>query len=151
MSWTDRLTELDITLPNVAAPVADYVPAVATGDLVHTSGQLPFVNGELAVTGRVGADVDPETAKDLARTAALNALAAIDSVVGLDAIDQIVKVVGFVSSAPGFQGQPGVINGASELFGEIFGEAGKHARSAVGVSDLPLNAPLEIEVIARFK
>jgi enamine deaminase RidA (YjgF/YER057c/UK114 family) len=144
-----RLAELGLELPAVAAPVAAYVPAVRTGDLVYTSGQLPFVDGKLAVTGKVGAAVDPDTAKDLARICALNALAAVDGLVGLDAVVRVVKVVGFVASAPGFTGQPGVVNGASELFGDVFGDAGRHARSAVGVAELPLDAPVEVELIVQ--
>ncbi|MDG4665225.1 RidA family protein [Mycobacterium sp. 236(2023)] len=148
-SWSARLTELGIELPQVVAPLAAYVPAVRTGNLVYTAGQLPISGGELQATGKVGAEVSAEDAKDLARQCALNALAAIDALVGIDAVVKIVKVVGFVASAPGFDGQPGVINGASELFGEVFGENGAHARSAVGVSELPRNAPVEVEVIAE--
>ncbi len=144
-----RLAAQGIELPEVVAPLAAYVPAVRTGNLVYTAGQLPITAGELPVTGKVGAEVSPEEAKSLARQCALNALAAVDSVVGIDAVVRVVKVVGFVASAPGFGGQPGVINGASELFGEIFGEAGAHARSAVGVSELPRNAPVEVEVIVE--
>jgi enamine deaminase RidA (YjgF/YER057c/UK114 family) len=144
-----RLAELGLELPAVAAPVAAYVPAVRTGDLVYTSGQLPFVAGQLAATGKVGDAVEPDTAKDLARTCALNALAAVDGLVGLDAVVRVVKVVGFVASAPGFTGQPGVVNGASELFGDVFGDAGRHARSAVGVAELPLDAPVEVELIVQ--
>lgn len=147
-AWTARLTELGIELPTVAAPVASYVPATRIGDLVYTSGQLPFVDGELSAVGKVGDAVDADTAKAAARACGLNALAAIDALIGIDNIDRIVKVVGFVSSASGFTGQPGVINGASDLFGEIFGDAGVHARSAVGVAELPLGAPVEVEVIA---
>ncbi|MGW6378508.1 RidA family protein [Rhodococcus sp. NPDC055112] len=149
--WTSRLAELRIELPAVAAPVAAYVPAVRTGNLVYTSGQLPFIDGELQQAGKVGGAVSVDTAKDAARTCALNALAAIDALVGLDSVVRIVKVVGFVASAEGFTGQPGVINGASELFGEVFGDAGVHARSAVGVAELPLNAPVEVEVIAEVR
>lgn len=149
MSVTARLTELGIELPPVVNPVAAYVPAVRTGNLVYTAGQLPMVDGALPVTGKVGADVSAEDAKALARTCALNALAAVNSVVGIDEVTRVVKVVGFVASAPGFSGQPGVINGASELFGEVFGAAGAHARSAVGVSELPLNAPVEVEIIVE--
>ncbi|WP_435070626.1 RidA family protein, partial [Amycolatopsis thermoflava] len=147
--WGDRLAELGIELPGVAAPVAAYVPAVRSGSMVYTSGQLPFVGGELAATGKVGAEVSPEEAKRHARTAALNAIAAVDALVGLESIVRIVKVVGFVASAEGFTGQPAVINGASELFGEIFGDAGAHARSAVGVAELPLGAPVEVELIVE--
>ena len=149
MSWTARLKELGIELPGVAAPVAAYVPAVRTGSLVYTSGQLPFVAGTLPATGKVGGDIGPDEAKAYARTCALNALAAVDALVGLDSITRIVKVVGFVASAPGFSGQPAVVNGASELFGEVFGDAGAHARSAVGVSELPLDAPVEVELIVE--
>jgi len=144
-----RLAELGLELPAVAAPVAAYVPAVRTGDLVYTSGQLPFEGGQLTVTGKVGEAVDPDAAKGLARTCALNALAAVDALVGLDAVVRVVKVVGFVASAPGFTGQPGVVNGASELLGEVFGDAGRHARSAVGVAELPLGAPVEVELIVE--
>jgi enamine deaminase RidA (YjgF/YER057c/UK114 family) len=126
------------------------VPAVRTGDLVFTSGQLPMAEGRMEVTGKVGANVTPEQAKDLARTCALNALAAIDALVGLDSVVRVVKVVGFVASEPGFTGQPGVVNGASELLGEVFdGEAGAHARSAVGVASLPLDAPVEVELVVE--
>ncbi|MEJ4099044.1 RidA family protein [Corynebacterium mastitidis] len=147
---SDRLAELGIALPAVAAPVASYVPAVRVGNQVWTSGQLPFVEGALPATGQVGREVSPEEAAGYARTAALNALAAIDALVGIDNVARVVKVVGFVSSAPDFHGQPQVINGASEVIGEIFGEAGVHARSAVGVAELPLDAPVEVEVIAEL-
>ncbi len=149
MTPKQRLADLGITLPAVAAPVAAYIPAVQTGPLVYTSGQLPLVDGALPRTGKVGAEVSAEDAAADARQCALNALAAIDALVGLDAVTRIVKVVGFVASAPGFTGQPGVVNGASELFGDLFGEAGVHARSAVGVAELPLGAPVEVEVIAE--
>ncbi|MFD2417616.1 RidA family protein [Amycolatopsis pigmentata] len=151
MSWAGRLSELGITLPPVAAPVAAYVPAVRTGSLVYTSGQLPFVGGELPATGKVGAEVSPEEAKRHARTCVLNALAAVDAAVGVDSIVRVVKLVGFVASAEGFTGQPAVINGASELLGEIFGDAGAHARSAVGVAELPLGAPVEVELIVEVR
>lgn len=150
MSVSRRLTELGIDLPQVVAPLAAYVPAVRTGDLVYTSGQLPMVAGQLKATGKVGGEVSPEEAKALARVCALNALAAVHDLVGVDAIARVVKVVGFVASAPGFHGQPGVVNGASELFGEVFGEAGAHARSAVGVAELPLDAPVEVEIIVEL-
>lgn len=150
-NWTSRLAELGIELPPVAAPVAAYVPAVRTGDHVYTSGQLPFVDGKLELTGKVGDAVTAEDAKAAARVAALNALAAIDALVGLDNVVRIVKVVGFVASAEGFTGQPGVVNGASEFLGEVFGDAGVHARSAVGVAELPLAAPVEVEVIAEVR
>jgi enamine deaminase RidA (YjgF/YER057c/UK114 family) len=149
MSWSARLAELGIELPEVVAPLAAYVPAVRTGNLVYTAGQLPMVAGELQVTGKVGAGVTPEAAKTLARVCALNALAAVHSLVGIDAVTRVIKVVGFVASTPGFHGQPGVVNGASELFGEVFGDAGAHARSAVGVSELPLDAPVEVELIVE--
>ncbi|WNG81607.1 RidA family protein [Mycobacterium sp. ITM-2016-00316] len=144
-----KLAELGIELPAVVAPLAAYVPAVRTGNLVYTAGQLPISDGALLATGKVGAEVTAEQAKDLARQCGLNALAAVHALVGIDAVVKVVKVVGFVASASGFDGQPGVINGASELFGEIFGEAGAHARSAVGVSELPRNAPVEVEVIVE--
>ena len=146
----DRLAELGLTVPEVAKPVAAYVPAVRDGNLVFTSGQLPMVSGALAQTGKVGTsggDVSPEDAKKLAQTCALNAIAAVKSVIGdLDKVTRVVKVVGFVASHPSFTGQPGVINGASELLGEAFGDAGVHARSAVGVAVLPLDAPVEVEI-----
>jgi enamine deaminase RidA (YjgF/YER057c/UK114 family) len=151
MGAKERLIELGLELPPVAAPVAAYVPAVRSGNHVYTSGQLPIVDGKLVATGKVGADVTAEQGKELAQRCALNALAAIDSVVGLDAVARIVKVVGFVASADGFTGQPGVVNGASELLGEVFGEAGKHARSAVGVAELPLGAPVEVELIVEVR
>jgi enamine deaminase RidA (YjgF/YER057c/UK114 family) len=149
VSHLARLKELGLELPSVVPPVAAYVPAVQTGSLVYTSGQLPMVKGEMSATGLVGGPVSPETAKDQARVCALNALAAIDALVGLDSVVRVVKVVGFVASAQGFSGQPGVVNGASELLGEVFGDAGKHARSAVGVAALPLDAPVEVELIVE--
>ncbi|NUL47466.1 RidA family protein [Cellulosimicrobium funkei] len=146
-----RLAELGLSLPPVAAPVAAYVPAVVDGNHVHTSGQLPFQGGQLPATGKVGAEVDPAEAAALAGICAVNALAAVKSVIGdLDRIEQVVKVVGFVSSDPSFTGQPQVVNGASELLGQVFGEAGAHARSAVGVAVLPLDSPVEVEVTVRF-
>ena len=146
----DRLAELGLTLPTVAPPVAAYIPAVRTGNLVWTSGQLPSKDGKLLVTGKVGAEVDAATAKELAKTCALNALAAIAAEIGdLDQVRRVVKVVGFVASAPAFFGQPAVVNGASELLGEVFGDAGRHARSAVGVAVLPLDAPVEVEVVVE--
>jgi enamine deaminase RidA (YjgF/YER057c/UK114 family) len=148
---SERLAELGITLPAVAKPLAAYVPAVRTGNLVYTSGQLPLQAGDLTHSGKVGAEVPPEQAKIAARTCALNALAAIDALVGIDAVVRIVKVVGFVASAPGFSGQPGVVNGASEMLGELFDDAGAHARSAVGVSELPLDAPVEVELIVEVR
>jgi enamine deaminase RidA (YjgF/YER057c/UK114 family) len=125
------------------------VPAVRTGNLVYTAGQVPIVAGKLAQTGKVGAEVTPEEGKALARLCALNAMAAVHSLVGIDAVTRVVKVVGFVASAPGFNGQPSVVNGASQLFGDVFGDAGAHARSAVGVSELPLDAPVEVELIVE--
>jgi enamine deaminase RidA (YjgF/YER057c/UK114 family) len=146
-----RLVELGIVLPGVAKPLAAYVPAVRTGNLVYTSGQLPLQAGDLTHSGKVGAEVAPEAAKVAARTCALNALAAIDALVGIDSVVRVVKLVGFVASAPGFNGQPAVINGASEVLGELFGDAGAHARSAVGVSELPLDAPVEVELIVEVR
>lgn len=155
MTIDARLAELGITLPELAAPVAAYVPAVISGNLVFTSGQLPFVSGALPATGKVGDGhglVPAADAKDYARVAILNALAAVKSVLGsLDRVTRIVKVTGFVASVPEFTGQPGVINGASELLGEVFGAAGAHARSAVGVPVLPLDSPVEIEIIVEFE
>lgn len=142
-----RLQELGITLPPVAAPVAAYVPAVRAADQVWTSGQLPFVDGVLPVVGKVGAEVSLEDAEAAARTAALNALAAIDAQVGIDNVKSVLKVVVFVASAPDFYEQPQVANGASNLMEEVFGEAGTHCRSAVGVGVLPKNSPVEVEVI----
>jgi enamine deaminase RidA (YjgF/YER057c/UK114 family) len=150
MGAAARLAELGLELPEVASPVAAYVPAVRTGAYVYTSGQLPMVQGSLAATGKVGTDVTPERAKELAQTCALNALAAIKAEIGdLARITRVVKVVGFVASDPSFTGQPGVINGASELLGAVFGDAGVHARSAVGVAVLPLDAPVEVEVVVE--
>ena len=151
MSVDARLTELGLTLPALTKPVAAYVPAVVTGNLVYTAGQLPFVDGSLPATGKVGADVTAEAAAELARTCALNALAAASSVIGsLDRVTRVVKVVGFVASDPAFTGQPAVMNGASELLGQVFGDAGQHARSAVGVTVLPLDAPVEVELVLEF-
>ena len=145
-----RLAELGLVLPPVAAPLAAYVPAVRTGSYVYTAGQLPLAEGKLLATGKVGAQVDVDRAKALARICALNALAAAASVAGgLAGITRIVKVTGFVASSPGFTGQPQVLNGASELLLEVLGEAGRHARSAVGVAELPLDAPVEVELIAE--
>ena len=155
-----RLAELGFTLPTVSAPAGAYVPAVISGNLVYTAGQLPFVDGALPATGKVGSGsgadtgaalVDPADAKRYAELSALNALAAVESVLGsLDRVVRIVKVTGFVASDPSFTGQPGVINGASEFLGEVFGEAGIHARSAVGVAVLPLDSPVEVEMIVEF-
>ena len=148
----DRIAELGLTVPPVANPVAAYTPAVRSGAFVYTSGQLPMVAGSLAETGKVGAQVSPERAKELAQICALNAIAAVKSVVGdLDLVVRVVKVVGFVASAPDFTGQPGVVNGASELLGQVFGDAGVHARSAVGVAVLPLDAPVEVEMIVEVR
>ena len=144
-----RLAELGLTLPSVAPPLAAYVPAVQTGNYVYVSGQLPLVEGKLLAAGKVGAEVSAEQAADLARVCALNALAAIEALVGLGRLVKIVKLTGFVASAPGVTGQPTVVNGASNLFGDVLGEQGRHARSAVGVSELPLGAPVEVEVIAE--
>jgi enamine deaminase RidA (YjgF/YER057c/UK114 family) len=147
-----RLAAIGLTLPKVTRPLAAYVPAVRTGDYVYTSGQLPVVDGELLATGKVGADVGAVEAAALARTCALNALAAVASITGgLHAVRRIVKVTGFVASAPGFTQQAQVVNGASELLIEIFGEAGRHARSAVGMAVLPLDAPVEVELIAEVR
>ncbi|MDT7572522.1 MAG: hypothetical protein QOE05_2696 [Actinomycetota bacterium] len=149
MKPSEQLAALGLTLPSVVPPVAAYVPAVQSGSYVYTSGQLPMREGELPQVGKVGAQVTAEQGKELARTCALNALAAVDALVGIDNVVRVVKVVGFVASAPDFTGQPGVINGASELLGEVFGDAGRHARSAVGVAVLPLDAPVEVEVIVE--
>ncbi|ROO90913.1 enamine deaminase RidA (YjgF/YER057c/UK114 family) [Actinocorallia herbida] len=147
----ERLRELGLDLPEVAKPLAAYVPAVRSGDYVYTSGQLPLVKGELPATGKVGASVTPERAAELAAICALNAVAALASQVNLDDVVRIVKVVGFVASAPDFTGQPAVVNGASDLLGKLFGDAGVHARSAVGVAVLPLDAPVEVELIAEVR
>jgi len=146
-----RLAELGLELPGVAKPVAAYLPAVVSGGLVFTAGQLPFVAGKLPATGKVGAAVSADEAQALARACVLNGLAAVNNVIGsLDRITRVVKVVGFVASDPSFTGQPGVVDGASALLGDIFGEAGRHARSAVGVAVLPLDAPIEIEFVFEF-
>ena len=151
----DRLAGLGLVVPEVVPPVAAYVPAVLDGSRVYVSGQVPMVEGVLAESGHVGVGdglVTPERAKELAAICALNAIAAIKSVVyDLDRVEQVVKVVGFVASVPSFTGQPGVVNGASELFGAVFGDAGVHARSAVGVAALPLGAPVEVEVIVHVR
>jgi enamine deaminase RidA (YjgF/YER057c/UK114 family) len=145
----ERLAAMGLTVHEVIPPVAAYVPAIVSGRYVFTAGQLPFVDGVLAETGKVGTDVTPERANELAAICALNAIAAVKSVVPLDRVVRVVKVVGFVASAPDFTGQPGVINGASNLLLEAFGEAGAHARSAVGVAVLPLDAPVEVEIIVE--
>jgi len=148
---SQRLAELGIELPTVVAPLASYLPAVRTGQLVYTSGQLPMVDGALPATGKVGAEVPPEDAAHYARICALNALAAVHALVGIDSVVRVVKLVGFVASSPGFTAQPAVVNGASNLLGEVFGEAGAHARSAVGVAVLPLDAPVEVELIVEVR
>jgi enamine deaminase RidA (YjgF/YER057c/UK114 family) len=146
----ERLAELGLTVPEVAKPVAAYVPAVRTGNYIFTSGQLPMRDGQLIATGKVGGEVTAEEAVDCARQCALNAIAAVRAEIGdLSSIKRIVKVVAFVASTPDFTGQPGVANGASELFGEVFGDAGQHARSAVGVPVLPLDAPVEVELLVE--
>jgi enamine deaminase RidA (YjgF/YER057c/UK114 family) len=145
-----RLAELGLTLPPVVAPLAEYVPARRSGSLVFTAGQLPMVDGALPRTGKVGAEIGLEEAVEFARVAALNGLAAVDALVGLDAVAGVVKVVGYVANVPGFTGQPAVVNGASQLLGAVFGDAGAHARSAVGVASLPLDAPVEIELIVEL-
>ena len=150
MGFHARLRELGYELPGVAKPLASYVPAVRVGDQVWTSGQLSLVEGALPLTGKVGAEVTTEQAQEQARIAALNALAAIDAEVGLDNVSRVVKIVGFVASDPAYADQPVVINGASDFIGEVFGDAGKHARSAVGVAALPKNAPVEIELIVEI-
>ena len=149
MSWLRRLNELGLALPPVPTPVGVYLPAVRSGSLVFTAGQIPLVDGAMVATGKLGAEIDTERGKQLARTCVLNALAAVDSVVGLDAVVRVVKLVGFVASAPGFTAQPAVVNSASELLGEVFGAAGTHARSAVGAAELPLGAPVEVELIVE--
>lgn len=145
-----RLEELGLGVPEVAKPVAAYVPAVRTGNVVYTSGQLPLRAGQLIATGKIGAEVSPDLAVECAQQCALNALAAIKSVIGdLSRVERVVKVVAFVASTPDFTGQPGVANGASELMGKVFGNSGQHARSAVGVAVLPLDAPVEVELIVE--
>jgi len=152
VSVKEKLAALGLTLPTAAAPVAAYVPAVKTGNLVFTAGQLPVVDGKLVLTGKVGSDVTPEDAKKMAEICALNALAAISLVADIDQIEKIVRVGGFVNGVPGFVAIPAVINGASELLIKLFGDVtGKHARTAVGVAELPLNAPVEIEMVVQLK
>lgn len=151
MSVESRLAELGIELPEVATPAGAYVPAVVTGNLVFTAGQIPLVDGKLMATGKVGKEIDVEFAREIARRCALNAIAAVKSVLGdLDRVKKVVKVVGFVASTPEFTQQPQVINGASELLEQVFGPSGIHARSAVGVAVLPLDAPVEVELIVEF-
>ena len=152
MSIKDKLAELGLTLPEAALPVAAYVPAVRTGNLVFTAGQLPLVDGKIPFVGKVGSDVTSEQAKDMAQVCALNALAAISLVADIDQIEKIVRVGGFVNGMPGFVAIPAVINGASELLIKLFGEVnGKHARTAIGVAELPLNAPVEVEMVVQLK
>jgi enamine deaminase RidA (YjgF/YER057c/UK114 family) len=152
VSVDERLSELGIELPAVATPAGAYVPAVISGNLVFTAGQIPLVDGKLMAEGKVGAEISPELGREIARRCALNAIAAVKSVIGdLNRVKKVVKVVGFVASVPEFTGQPGVLNGASELLEQVFGEVGIHARSAVGVAALPLNAPVEVELIVEFE
>ena len=152
MSIKEKLAEIGLTLPVAAAPVAAYVPAVRTGNLVFTAGQLPIVDGKVVITGKVGAEVTPEQAKEMAQICALNALAAISLIADVDQIERVVRVGGFVNGIPGFVAIPAVINGASELLIKLFGEVnGKHARTAIGVAELPLNAPVEVEMVVQLK
>ena len=152
MSIKEKLAELGLTLPVAAVPVAAYVPAVKTSNLVFTAGQLPIVDGKVVITGKVGAEVTPEQAKDMAQICALNGLAAISLVADIDQIERIIRVGGFVNGVPGFVAIPQVVNGASELLIKLFGEVnGKHARTAIGVAELPLNAPVEIEMVVQLK
>lgn len=152
MSYEAKVKELGITIPDAPKPVAAYVAAVRDGNYVYTSGQLPFVAGELKFKGKLGKDLSVEQGYEAAKTCAINCLAAITGQIGsLDSIEKVVKIVGFVSSAPEFYDQPKVINGASELVGSIFGKAGEHARSAVGVAELPLNAAVEVEMVVKVK
>jgi len=152
MSIKDKLAELGLTLPTAAAPVAAYVPAVKSGNLVFTAGQLPVVDGKIVIAGKVGQEVTPEQATGMAQICALNALAAISLVADIDQIHRVVRVGGFVNGVPGFTAIPAVVNGASELLIKLFGEVnGKHARTAVGVAELPLNAPVEVEMIVELK
>jgi enamine deaminase RidA (YjgF/YER057c/UK114 family) len=147
--WHARLTELGLKLPEVSPPGGAYTPAVRTGNLVYTAGQVPMIDGKLIVAGKVGAEISPERARELSQRCALAALAAINAAVGLNSVTRVVKVVGFVASAAGFGGQPGVIDGASDLFVSVFGDAGRHARSAIGVAELPLGSPVEVVVIVE--
>ena len=152
MSVETRLTELGLELPEVATPAGSYVPAVISGNLVFTAGQIPLVDGKLMAEGRLGAEISPEQGKEIAQRCALNAIAAVKSVLGdLGRVKRVVKVVGFVASTPDFTAQPSVVNGASELLQAAFGDAGIHARSAVGVAVLPLNSPVEVELIVEFE
>jgi len=150
MTVESRLAEIGLSVPDIATPVAAYVPAVRTGNLVFTSGQLPMLNGEIPMTGKVGAEVTPDEAAELAKICALNAIAAVKGLIGdLDKVVRVVKVTGFVASAPGFTSQPVVVNGASAVLGQAFGDAGIHARSSLGVASLPLDAPVEVELIVE--
>jgi enamine deaminase RidA (YjgF/YER057c/UK114 family) len=152
MNIKEKMASLGLILPAATAPVAAYVPAVKTGDLVFTAGQLPIVDGKVVITGKVGAEVTPEQAKDMAQICALNALAAISLVADIDQIERIIRVGGFVNVVPGFVAIPQVVNGASELLIKLFGEVnGKHARTAIGVAELPLNAPVEIELVVQLR
>lgn len=152
MSFEAKLTEMGIVVPEAPKPVAAYVPAVQIGDIIYTSGQIPFVDGQIKYKGKLGKDVTTEQGYDAARVCVINALAAVKSLAGsLDNIEKIIKVVGFVNSAPGFTDQPKVINGASELLAEVFGAAGAHARSAVGVAELPIDSAVEVELIVKLK
>ncbi|MCX6428146.1 MAG: RidA family protein [Actinobacteria bacterium] len=146
-----KLAELGLTLPVAAKPIAAYVPAVRTGNLVFTAGQLPLVDGKIEFTGKVGGTVSVEQAKELAQICALNALAAVETVANIDDIVRIVRVVGYVNGVPGYLNHPGVVNGASELFVHIWGEEGKHARSAIGVAELPLDSPVEVELTVELR
>lgn len=151
MQFEQKISELGLTLPSVAPPAGSYLPSITSGNLVFTAGQIPLVEGKLAATGKVGSEISLDKAQELARICLLNGLAAVKSELGdLQRVKRIVKIVGFVSSDPSFTQQPQVINAASDLLAEIFGEAGRHARSAVGVSVLPLDAPVEIELIVEF-
>ncbi len=150
MSIRDNLRDLGLEVPVAAKPVAAYVPAIRTGNLVFTAGQLPLVNGQMVATGKVGQEVDVEQAKKLAEVCALNCLAAVETIVPIERIFRIVRVVGYVNGTAGFTNQPAVINGASELFLNLWGDSGKHARSAVGVAELPLNAPVEVELTVEI-
>lgn len=149
MTASARLAQLGITLPTPPAAAGSYLPTAQTGSLLFTAGQLPLVDGKLPAVGKLGREISPEDGKEYARLAGINVLAQIHAAVGIDSVVRVVKVVGFVASVEGFTGQPGVINGASDLFGEVFGEAGRHARSAVGVAELPFGAPVEIEVVVE--
>jgi enamine deaminase RidA (YjgF/YER057c/UK114 family) len=151
MTVHDTLAALGVRLPTPAAPAGSYVPAVRTGDLIFTAGQVPFVDGKLPATGKVGAEVTAEDAAAMARVCAINALAAVAALVSLDDVMRVVKVVGFVASADGFTGQSGVVNGASDFFVEVFGDAGRHARSSVGMAELPLGAPVEVEIVVEVR